>query len=61
MPALFTDFLLMLRDHTVLWAIAVIASMAITAVVLYFFWDLVGRAISLVSRALNLGGAGRRG
>ncbi len=43
----FTEFLLELSRHRILWAVCVIAAMAITAVVLYFFWDLVGRGVAL--------------
>ena len=43
----FTEFLLELSRHTILWAVCVIAAMAVTAVVLYFFWDLVGRGVAL--------------
>ena len=42
-----TEFLLELSRHSVLWAVCVIATMAVTAVVLYAFWDLVGRGVSL--------------
>ena len=61
MPEVFSEFLLALSDKTVLWAVTVIAAMAITAVLLYAFWDLVGRGISLVTRALNVGRGERRG
>lgn len=59
MPEVVSEFLLALSDQTVLWAVTVIAAMAITAVLLYVFWDLVGRGISLVTRALNIGRDGR--
>ena len=36
-----------------LWAVAVIATMAVTAVALYGFWDLVGRGVALATRAWN--------
>ena len=60
MPAAFGEILVTLREYTVLWAIVVIATMAITAVILYVFWDLVGRVISLTARALNGAGSRRR-
>ena len=60
MPLVISDILVELRNHTVLWAILVIAAMAVTAVVLYVFWDLVGRSISLIARTLNAGRPGRR-
>lgn len=43
----FSEFLLELSRHKILWAVCVIAAMAVTAVVLYFFWDLVGRGVAL--------------
>ncbi len=61
MPAVFSEFLVTLSGETVLWAVAVIAAMAVTAAFLYVFWDLVGRGISLAARALNSGRDGRRG
>ena len=33
-----------------LWSLTVIALMAVTAVALYFFWDLVARAVTLAAR-----------
>ncbi|MYC33944.1 MAG: hypothetical protein F4X64_12320 [Chloroflexi bacterium] len=60
MPAVIAEILIELRNHTVLWAIIVIAAMAVTAIALYVFWDLVGRGISLVARALNIGQPGQR-
>ncbi len=42
-----SDFLLELSRHKILWAVCVIAAMAVTAVVLYVFWDLVGRGVAL--------------
>lgn len=57
---LLIEFLVDLRSYSVLWSVVVIAAMAITAVVLYVFWDLVGRSISLVVRALNRGRRERR-
>lgn len=36
-----------------LWALSVIALMALTAVALYFFWDLVARAVTLAARIWN--------
>lgn len=44
----FSEFLLRLSGQGALWAVCVILAMAITAVVLYVFWDLVGRAVSLI-------------
>lgn len=38
-----------------LWSLSVIALMAITAVALYFFWDLVARAVTLAVRIWNRG------
>lgn len=61
MPEVFSEFLLALSDKTVLWAVTVIAAMAVTAVLLYVFWDLVGRGISLVMRVLNVGRDEQRG
>ena len=61
MPEVFSEFLLALSDKTVLWAVTVIAAMAVTAVFLYVFWDLIGRGISLVTRVLNVGRDGRQG
>ncbi len=61
MPAGSLEILTVLRSHTILWAVVVIAAMAVTAVVLYFFWDLVGRGISLVARVVNGGRRARRG
>ena len=46
-----TEFLATLSLNAGVWAISVVASMAVTAVVLYFFWDLVWRAVSAVGRA----------
>ena len=43
----FAEFLLELSRHRILWAVCVIAAMAVTAVTLYFFWDLVGRGVAL--------------
>ena len=60
MPAVIAEILIELKNHTVLWAIIVIAAMAVTAVVLYVFWDLVGRGISLAARAFNIGRPGQR-
>ena len=42
-----SEFLLELSRHKILWAVCVIAAMAVTAVVLYFFWDLVARGVAL--------------
>ena len=61
MPATIAEFLVMLSGLTVVWAVSVCAAMAVTAVILYFFWDLVGRGISLVSRALNIDRSRQRG
>ena len=44
----FAEILLELSRHKILWAVCVIAAMAITAVILYLFWDLVGRAVALL-------------
>ena len=60
MPAVFSEIVVELRNYAVLWAVVVIAAMAVTAVALYVFWDLVGRGISLVARALNIGQSGQR-
>ena len=43
----FSEFLLELSRHKILWSVCVIAAMAVTAVVLYFFWDLVARGVAL--------------
>ncbi len=61
MPAFISEALLRWSEYGALWAVIVIAAMAITAVALYFFWDLVGRGISLVGRVLNVGRARQRG
>ena len=61
MPEVVSEFLLALSGNTVLWAVAVIAAMAVTAVALYVFWDLVGRGIALATRLLNVGRDERRG
>lgn len=42
-----SEFLLELSRQKILWAVCVIATMAVTAVILYFFWDLVGRGVAL--------------
>ena len=42
-----SEFLLELSRHKILWAVCVIAAMAITAVSLYVFWDLVARGVAL--------------
>ena len=58
----FSEFLVRLSGNTVLWAVFVIAAMAVTAVALYIFWDLVGRGVSLVrpgGRHRNTPGGGR--
>ena len=60
MPAELLEILNVLRGYSVVWAVVVIAAMAVTAVALYVFWDLVGRGISLVARALNVGQPRRR-
>ena len=60
MPPVVSEILVDLRSYTVLWAVLVIVAMAVTAVVLYVFWDLVGRGISLMARTLNVGRPGRR-
>ncbi len=43
-----SEFLLELSRHRILWAVCVIAAMAVTAVTLYVFWDLVARGVGLV-------------
>ena len=58
----FSEFLVRLSGQGALWAVSVILAMAITAVVLYVFWDLVGRGVSLVrpgGRNRNAPGSGR--
>ena len=60
MPPVVSEILVELRSYTVLWAVLVIVAMAVTAVVLYVFWDLVGRGISLMARTLNAGRPVRR-
>lgn len=48
------QFLLQLSSaRPELWSLAVIALMALTAVALYFFWDLVARAVTLAARIWN--------
>ena len=42
-----SEFLLELSRHRILWAVCVIAAMAVTAVTLYVFWDLVARGVAL--------------
>ena len=59
----FTEFLLELSRNRILWAVCVIAAMAVTAVVLYVFWDLVARGVALArprgrSSANNRSGRG---
>ena len=49
----FGEFLLLWSARPELWAVSVIALMAVTAVALYFFWDLVGRAVSIGARRWN--------
>ena len=51
-----SEMLLSLSRHSVLWAVFVIVSMAVTAVVLYVFWDLVGRVVTLVRSLGRSGG-----
>ncbi len=48
-----SDFLVRLSGNSGLWAISVVASMAVTAVTLYLFWDLVARAVSLTARVYS--------
>ncbi len=60
MPAAVADFLISLTEHKLLWSVSVIVAMAVTAAVLYTFWDMVGRAITLVTRTLSRGRAGDR-
>lgn len=55
----FSQFLVNLRDYTLLWAVAVILAMAVTAVALYFFWDFVGRGVSLARSGSRARGARR--
>ena len=58
----FIEFLVRLSGQGVVWSVAVILTMAVTAVVLFVFWDLVGRAVSLVrpgGRTRNESGSGR--
>ena len=58
----FSEFLVRLSDHGILWAVCVIMTMAVTAVALYLFWDLVGRGVALVrpgGRRRNTTGDGR--
>ena len=48
------QFLLQLSSaRPEVWSLAVIALMALTAVALYFFWDLVARAVTLAVRIWN--------
>ena len=50
------QLLLQLSDaRPELWSLSVIILMAITAVALYFFWDLVARAVALAARIWNRG------
>lgn len=50
------QLLLQLSDaRPELWSLSVIILMAITAVALYFFWDLVARAVTLAARIWNRG------
>ena len=50
------QLLLQLSDaRPELWSLSVIIMMAITAVALYFFWDLVARAVTLAARIWNRG------
>ncbi len=51
------DSLVSLSGYPVLWALAMVVGMAVTAAALYLFWDLVWRGVSLLGRA---GGARRR-
>jgi uncharacterized membrane protein len=48
-----SEFLVSLSGNSIVWAISVVAAMAVTAVVLYFFWDLVWRGVSLAGRAIG--------
>ena len=57
----FSEFLVRLSGQGALWSVCVILTMAVTAVVLYVFWDLVGRGVSLVrpgGRDRNTAGGG---
>ena len=47
MYELLSEFLVRLSGSPGLWAVSVIAAMAVTAVALYVFWDLVGRVVAL--------------
>ena len=50
------QLLLQLSDaRPELWSLSVIILMALTAVALYFFWDLVARAVTLAARIWNRG------
>jgi len=60
MPAALWEIVFTLKGYPVLWALAVIAAMAVTAVVLYIFWDLVGRIISVAARTFNVSQPRRR-
>ncbi len=50
MYLILTDFLVALSGNAGIWAVSVVALMAVTAVGLFVFWDLVGRAVSLTAR-----------
>ena len=51
-----TQFLLEISSaRPELWSLTVIALMAVTAVALYFFWDLVARAVALAARIWQRG------
>lgn len=54
-----SEFLLELSRNRILWAACVIATMAVTAVVLYVFWDLVARGVAL-ARPRGRSSAGSR-
>ena len=60
MPVMLSEIFIVLRSNPVLWAVAMIAAMAVTAMALYVFWDLVGRGISLVANVFNAGQPKRR-
>lgn len=56
-----SEFLLELSRHKILWAVCVIAAMAVTAVSLYVFWDLVARGIALARPRVRSPGDRRPG
>jgi hypothetical protein len=48
-----SDFLVALSANAGVWAISVVAAMAVTAVALFIFWDLVGRVVSLTAQVYS--------